>query len=127
MGLEELPGGVLLTTVEKFAGYARKGSLWPATFGLACCAIEMMAAGASRYDMDRFGAGAFRATPRQAANRTTDDAERVQLGLHRAEEGQLIVRPRGDAVREQRAPGQQFPTLRRAQAQHRRARRTAAT
>ena len=43
MGIEEaLPSGVLLTTVEKFAGYARKGSLWPATFGLACCAIEMM-------------------------------------------------------------------------------------
>ena len=46
MGIEEkLPSGLLLTTVEKFAGYARKGSLWPATFGLACCAIEMMAAG----------------------------------------------------------------------------------
>ena len=46
MGIEEkLPSGVLLTTVEKLAGYMRKGSLWPATFGLACCAIEMMAAG----------------------------------------------------------------------------------
>ena len=46
MGLEEkLPSGVLLTTVEKLAGYARKASLWPATFGLACCAIEMMATG----------------------------------------------------------------------------------
>ena len=44
MGLEEkLPSGVLLTTVEGLAGYARKNSLWPATFGLACCAIEMMA------------------------------------------------------------------------------------
>ena len=44
MGLEEaLPSGFLLTTVEKFAGWARSGSLWPATFGLACCAIEMMA------------------------------------------------------------------------------------
>jgi len=48
MGLEEkLPSGVLLTTVEGLAGYARKNSLWPATFGLACCAIEMMASGAA--------------------------------------------------------------------------------
>src|SRR5439155_22955278 len=45
---------------------ARQSSMWPMTFGLACCAIEMMATGASRFDMDRFGAGAFRATPRQA-------------------------------------------------------------
>ena len=67
MGLEEkLPSGVLLTTVEKAAGLARKNSLWPATFGLACCAIEMMAAGAARFDFDRFGCGIFRATPRQA-------------------------------------------------------------
>ena len=46
--------------------WARLSSLWPMTFGLACCAIEMMATGASRYDLDRFGAGAFRATPRQS-------------------------------------------------------------
>ena len=46
MGIEEkLPSGVLLTTVEKVAGYARKSSVWPATFGLACCAIELMATG----------------------------------------------------------------------------------
>ena len=67
MGLEEkLPSGVLLTTVEKVAGYARKGSLWPATFGLACCAIEMMATGGPRYDLARFGMEVFRASPRQA-------------------------------------------------------------
>ena len=67
MGIEEaLPSGVLLTTVEKFAGYARKGSLWPATFGLACCAIEMMATGAAHYDISRFGMEVFRASPRQA-------------------------------------------------------------
>lgn len=67
MGLEEkLPSGVLLTTVEGLAGYARKNSLWPATFGLACCAIEMMATGAGRYDIARFGMEVFRASPRQA-------------------------------------------------------------
>ena len=67
MGIEEaLPSGVLLTTVEKVAGYARKGSLWPATFGLACCAIEMMASGGARYDLGRFGMEVFRASPRQA-------------------------------------------------------------
>ncbi len=67
MGLEEkLPSGILLTSVEQFAGYARKGSLWPATFGLACCAIEMMAVGGPRYDIARFGMEVFRASPRQA-------------------------------------------------------------
>ncbi|MCX5042856.1 NADH-quinone oxidoreductase subunit B [Aldersonia sp. NBC_00410] len=67
MGLEEkLPSGFLLTTLEEVAGYARKGSLWPATFGLACCAIEMMATGTGRYDLARFGMEAFRASPRQA-------------------------------------------------------------
>src|SRR4026209_202338 len=67
MGLEEkLPGGILLSTVEKVAGYIRKGSLWPATFGLACCAIEMMATAGSRYDIARFGMERFSATPRQA-------------------------------------------------------------
>ena len=67
MGLEEkLPSGVLLTTVEGLAGYMRKNSLWPATFGLACCAIEMMTTGAGRYDLARFGMEVFRASPRQA-------------------------------------------------------------
>ena len=57
---------VITTTVEKAVNWARKGSLWPMTFGLACCAIEMIAAVSSRYDMDRYGAGVFRASPRQS-------------------------------------------------------------
>ena len=67
MGLEEkLPAGFLLSTVEGLAGYMRKASIWPATFGLACCAIEMMAVLDPRHDMSRFGAEVFRATPRQS-------------------------------------------------------------
>ena len=67
MGLEEkLPSGVLLTSVEKVVNWSRKSSLWPATFGLACCAIEMMATGAGRYDLARFGMEVFRPSPRQA-------------------------------------------------------------
>ena len=56
------PGFVL----SRLEDWARESSIWPVTFGLACCAIEMMATGGPRYDIDRFGAGAFRATPRQA-------------------------------------------------------------
>jgi len=58
--------GLVITSLEQAVNWAKQGSLWPMTFGLACCAIEMMATGASRYDIDRFGAGAFRATPRQS-------------------------------------------------------------
>jgi NADH-quinone oxidoreductase subunit B len=67
MGLEErLPSGFLLDTVENVIGYMRKNSVWPATFGLACCAIEMMAVGGPKYDIARFGMERFSATPRQA-------------------------------------------------------------
>lgn len=67
MGLEEkLPSGFLLTTVEGVAGYARKNSMWTVTFGLACCAIEMMSTGGANYDMGRFGMEVFRPSPRQA-------------------------------------------------------------
>src|SRR3954466_16375183 len=67
MGLEEkLPDGILLTTVAKMLNVARKNSLWPMAFGLACCAIEMMAVGGPRFDIARFGAEVFRASPRQA-------------------------------------------------------------
>ncbi len=57
---------ILITSVDKLINWTRRSSVWPMTFGLACCAIEMMAVGASHYDIDRFGSGPFRATPRQA-------------------------------------------------------------
>ena len=57
---------VIVSTLEQAMNWAKESSVWPMTFGLACCAIEMMAVGASRFDLDRFGAGAFRASPRQA-------------------------------------------------------------
>ena len=67
MGLEEhLPSGFLLTTIEQVAGYARKSSVWPATFGLACCAFELFSAGGPRHDLARFGMERASATPRQA-------------------------------------------------------------
>jgi NADH-quinone oxidoreductase subunit B len=58
--------GILTTTIQKAAHWAQTQSMWPATFGLACCAIEMMATGASHYDLARFGMEVFRASPRQA-------------------------------------------------------------
>jgi len=58
--------GFLFTTLDKAVNWARKSSLWPLSFGLACCAIEMMATGASRYDIARFGAEVFRGSPRQS-------------------------------------------------------------
>ncbi len=60
------PGFVNLFRVEDVFNLARANSLWPLTFGLACCAIELMAGGAARFDMDRFGFGVFRPSPRQA-------------------------------------------------------------
>ena len=63
---DEVERGILLTTAGKAVAWARKNSMWPATFGLACCAIEMMAAGAADYDLSRWGMEIFRASPRQA-------------------------------------------------------------
>jgi hypothetical protein len=60
------PPPVQLAILEQLLDLCRANSLWPMTFGLACCAIEMMAAGASRFDLDRFGAGVFRPSPRQS-------------------------------------------------------------
>src|ERR671933_334070 len=85
--MAEHPEGIVLTTVDSifnalrrkvaapvmeakpvrdFVNWGRKSALWPMTFGLACCAIEMIATGAGRFDIDRFGAGVFRPSPRQS-------------------------------------------------------------
>src|SRR3989338_1335441 len=58
--------GVFVTTLEGLYNWGRRSSIWPLQFGLACCAIEMIATACARYDMDRFGAGLFRPSPRQA-------------------------------------------------------------
>ena len=58
--------GIITTTLELAVNWGRKYSMWPLTFGLACCAIEMMASGASRFDISRFGAEVFRGSPRQS-------------------------------------------------------------
>ncbi|MDP1854369.1 MAG: NADH-quinone oxidoreductase subunit NuoB [Candidatus Omnitrophota bacterium] len=64
--IEKFPGGnIIVAKSQDVFKWAKASSLWPMTFGLACCAIEMMATGAARFDIDRFGAGVFRASPRQ--------------------------------------------------------------
>jgi NADH-quinone oxidoreductase subunit B len=66
MGIEGVfEQGFMTTKADELINYMRTGSMWPMTFGLACCAIEMMQAGASRYDLDRFGI-VFRPSPRQS-------------------------------------------------------------
>lgn len=63
--LKIIPGAnIIITTMDKVINWSRASSMWPMTFGLACCAIEMMATGAAHYDLDRFGI-IFRASPRQ--------------------------------------------------------------
>jgi NADH-quinone oxidoreductase subunit B len=66
MGLEQLNHNFLTGRVEDLVQWSRSKSIWPVTFGLACCAIEMMATGAADYDLGRFGMEVFRASPRQA-------------------------------------------------------------
>lgn len=63
---DQFDKNVIVTTVDSLVNWARLSSLWPMTFGLACCAIEFMATAASHNDLDRFGAGVPRATPRQS-------------------------------------------------------------
>ncbi len=66
MGIEQLNHNFLTGNLENLVNWSRARSMWPATFGLACCAIEMMATGAANYDLGRFGMEVFRASPRQA-------------------------------------------------------------
>jgi NADH-quinone oxidoreductase subunit B len=63
---QEFSESIITTTVDMAINWARKNSIWPMTFGLACCAIEMMAMSASRFDISRFGAEVFRGSPRQS-------------------------------------------------------------
>jgi len=60
------PDGVVMTSLDKAVNWVRKNSIWPMTFGLACCAIEMMSMSAARFDIARFGAEVFRPSPRQS-------------------------------------------------------------
>jgi len=67
MGLEEkIPDGIMLTTLDKMVNWAKKRSMWPLGFGLACCAIEMMSTFASHFDLARYGMEIMRPSPRQA-------------------------------------------------------------
>jgi NADH-quinone oxidoreductase subunit B len=66
LGFEDLNHNFITGRVEEIVKWARQNSVWPATFGLACCAIEMMATGAAHFDIARFGMEVFRASPRQA-------------------------------------------------------------
>ena len=67
MGLEEkIPDSIILTSLDKMVNWARKRSMWPLGFGLACCAIEMMSTFMAKYDMARYGMEVFRPSPRQA-------------------------------------------------------------
>ena len=67
MGVEEhLGNNIITTSLEKLVNWGRRSSLWPAGFGLACCAIEMITSASARYDLARFGSEVFRPSPRQA-------------------------------------------------------------
>ncbi len=102
--IERIPGGgIITTTMDGVLNYARASSMWYMLFGLACCAIEMMAAGASRYDFDRFGMF-YRASPRQtdlmfvAGTVTKKMASRVKRLYEQMAEPRFVIAMGGCAI-----------------------------
>ena len=99
MGLIEnrFEKNIIVTTADYFINWGRRSSLWPVTFGLACCAIEMMATGMSRFDIARFGAEVFRPSPRQAdlmivsGTLTYKMAERLKLVYDQMAEPKYVM------------------------------------
>ena len=96
--IAKIPGGnIIVAPTDYIFRWARRSSLWPMTFGLACCAIEMMATGASRFDLDRFGAGVFRPSPRQsdvmivAGTVTEKMAKRLKLLYEQMPEPKYVI------------------------------------
>jgi NADH-quinone oxidoreductase subunit B len=86
-GVPDLGDSIVFTSLDQAINWARKNSIWPMTFGLACCAIEMMSMGASRFDVARFGAEVFRGSPRQSdlmiiAGRVSNKMAPVVLQLY---------------------------------------------
>lgn len=113
--MERLPGGqIILTSVEFVINWARRSSLWPMTFGLACCAIEMMATYASRFDLDRLGVMP-RATPRQsdvmivAGTLCTKMASRLRTLYDQMPEPKYVIAMGGCAI--DGGPFQASPTV----------------
>lgn len=91
------PDNILFARVDDLVKWSQANSIWPMSFGLACCAIEMMATAAPRYDMDRFGAGVFRPSPRQsdlmivAGTVTYKMGERIQLLYEQMPEPKYVI------------------------------------
>ncbi len=85
---------VMVTSVDWLINWARSSSPWPLTFGLACCAIEMMATGASRFDMDRLGVGVYRATPRQADVMVVAGTVTLKMGVRLKRLYEQMAEPR---------------------------------
>src|SRR4030043_438585 len=98
MGIETYAGKTpLMPYLDKIVNWGRKYSIWPVTFGLACCALEMMAAAASRWDISRFGSEVFRPSPRQsdlmivAGTGTRKRAPAVVMAVHQKPAPKCVI------------------------------------